>query len=171
MANTMTLIASYTAAGSVANIDFTSIPSTYTDLCLKVSGRTDFATNSVAYAVISQFNGSSTGFTQRYLLGDGSGSSASGTGTTNIGGAISANGNTANTFGSTEFYIPNYAGSSNKSVSVDSVSENNATFAEAWLAAGLWSNTAAITSLRLTPVQGSNFLIYTTAYLYGVKNA
>jgi hypothetical protein len=34
MANTYTLINSYAATGSVANIDFTSIPSTYTDLLI-----------------------------------------------------------------------------------------------------------------------------------------
>jgi hypothetical protein len=46
-------------------------------------------------------------------------------------------------------YIPNYAGSSNKSVSIDAVTENNATAAEANLVAGLWSSTAAITSITL----------------------
>lgn len=173
MATTFTKIAATdVGAGGTAYIDFTVIPSTYTDLVIKVSGRTNFATNSVAYASISQINGSSTGLSIRYLLGDGSGTPASGSDSSNgIYGAISTNGNTANTFGSCEFYIPNYTGSTAKSVSVDGVSENNATFAEAWLAAGLWTGTAAITSLRLTPLQGTLFQQYTTATLYGVKNA
>ena len=158
-------------AGGASSIDFTSIPATYTDLVIKCSTRTNFATNSVAYVAISQINGSGTGFSQRYLLADGSGSPVSGVDTSAIQGSTSANGNTTSTFGSTDFYIPNYAGSTYKSVSVDSVSENNATFAEAWFAAGLWSNTAAITSIKLTPIQGTLFQQYSTAYLYGVSNA
>jgi hypothetical protein len=173
MPNTFELIYSATVgSGGAADITFNTIPSTYTDLCIKVSGRTNFATNSVAYAAITQINGSSTGLSVRYLLGDGSGTPASGTDSTNgVYGAISTNGNTASTFGSCEFYIPNYAGSTQKSISVDAVSENNATFAEAWLGAGLWTGTSAITSIKLTPLQGTLFQQYTTAYLYGVKNA
>ena len=79
---------------------------------------------------------------------------------------------TANTFGNMEIYIPNYAGSSNKSVSVNQVGEDNAATAYATLLAGLWSNTAAITSIKLTPFSGgASFVQYSTAYLYGVKNA
>jgi hypothetical protein len=77
---------------------------------------------------------------------------------------------TANTFGNTDIYIPNYAGSANKSVSVDTVEENNGTTARALLGAILWSNTAAITALGLTPVSGS-FVQYSTATLYGIKNS
>lgn len=173
MATTFELIASASVgSGGQADITFSTIPSTFTDLCIKVSGRTNFATNSVAYAAISQINNSSSGLSIRYVLGDGSGIPASGTDSTNgIYGAISTNGNTASTFGSCEFYIPNYAGSTQKSVSVDAVSENNATFAEAWLGAGLWTGTAAINSIKITPLQGTLFQQYTTAYIYGVKNA
>jgi hypothetical protein len=173
MANTFELIASATVgSGGQADITFNTIQANWTDLCIKVSGRTNFATNSVAYAAITQINGSSSGLSVRYLLGDGSGTPASGTDSTNgVYGAISTNGNTASTFGSCEFYIPNYAGSTQKSISVDAVSENNATFAEAWLGAGLWTGTSAITSIKLTPLQGTLFQQYTTAYIYGVKNA
>jgi hypothetical protein len=67
-----------------------------------------------------------------------------------------------------EVYIPNYAGSAYKSISIDAVDENNASSAYSVLTAGLWSNTAAITSLRLTDNNGG-YLQYTTAYLYGIK--
>jgi hypothetical protein len=40
MANTYTLISSVTVgSGGAANIEFTSIPQTYTDLLYKISGR------------------------------------------------------------------------------------------------------------------------------------
>jgi hypothetical protein len=79
---------------------------------------------------------------------------------------------TANTFGNFELYIPNYAGSTNKSVSSDYVNENNATGGISYgLLANLWSNTAAINAISLSIYGGTNFAQYSTAYLYGVKNA
>jgi hypothetical protein len=74
---------------------------------------------------------------------------------------------TASTFGSALIYIPNYAGSTNKSYGTDWVTENNATAAYAGFTAGLLTNTAAIASVTLT----GNFVEHTTAYLYGVSNA
>jgi hypothetical protein len=53
---------------------------------------------------------------------------------------------------------------------VDSVQEDNQTEAYIDVVAGLWSNTAAITSLSIKSNAGS-FVQYSTAYLYGVKNA
>ena len=44
MANTFVLLASTTVgSGGASSIDFTSIPATYTDLVVKVSGRIDYA--------------------------------------------------------------------------------------------------------------------------------
>jgi hypothetical protein len=83
-----------------------------------------------------------------------------------------ANSSTASTFGNFQMYIPNYAGSSNKSVSIDAVTENNATAAEANLVAGLWSSTAAITSITLYNYGSvTNFMQHSTATLYGIKNS
>jgi hypothetical protein len=172
MPDTFTLIASSTVgAGGASAIDFTSIPSTYTDLCLVLSGRNSVA--SVEASVTMQFNGSTSSYNSRWLRGNGStassGSDTYGTDEIYIG-EVPAASSTSNTFGNASIYIPNYAGSTNKSVSVDMVSENNATTAWAYLTAGLWSNTAAITSIKLL-FQSGTFVQYTTAYLYGVKNA
>ena len=167
MPNTFELIASYAATGSVSTIDFTSIPSTYTDLCLKLSAR---STSAGAEAVIIEFNGSTTGFSGRRLAGE-VGSGVTSDSTTNIRAAIDTAANTASTFASGEFYIPNYSGSTNKSVSLDMVLENNATASLLSLVAGLWSNTAAISSIKLSLNSGGSFVQYSTAYLYGVKNA
>jgi hypothetical protein len=64
-------------------------------------------------------------------------------------------------------YIPNYASSNYKSFSIDSVTENNGTVAYQIMHAGVWSNTAAITSLTITAA-GGNLAQYSTATLYGV---
>ena len=77
---------------------------------------------------------------------------------------------TANTFANVSIYIPNYTSANYKSVSIDAVTENNATTAYAFLSAGLWSNTAAITSATITNSSG-NYVQYSTAYLYGIKNS
>jgi len=168
MANTFELIASSTVgSGGAASIDFTSIPSTYTDLCLKVSGRS--ASSGVNNYTL-EFNNLSTNFSRRNLFGSGS-SVGSGSASNNTTFAIGEpNTYTANTFDNLEIYFPNYAGSSNKSFSIDAVTENNATESYAVLEAGLWSNTSAINRIKIFP-SGSTFLQYSTAYLYGVKNA
>jgi len=169
MANTYTLISSVTVgSGGAANIDFTSIPSTYTDLCVKISARSNnsdvFEFNSV------KFNNSSVGYSHRRLRGNGSTASS---GTNSSLDIEMSNGNTAtsSTFGNVEMYIPNYAGSNNKSLSADGVSENNNTTAFASLNAGLWSNSAAINQVTIAPLIGTLWLQYSTAYLYGISNA
>ena len=173
MANTYTLIASSTVgAGGAASIDFTSIPSTYTDLVLEFSVRSNYA--STFDAAWLRVNGDTGGnYSYRTLRGDGSATnSVTGSAATAIYvGSIPAASATSSTFQNAAIYAPNYAGSTYKSVSIDSVSENNATTAYALLAAGLWSSASAINALKLYPDAGTLFVQYSTAYLYGVKNA
>lgn len=171
MATTFELISAVTVgSGGAATIDFTSIPSTFTDLCIKLSARANNAGTDIP--IVITFNGSTTGYTDKAVYGTGSATGSVGTGT---GSGVywnyqTGNSATSSTFGNGDIYIPNYAGSSNKSVSIDTVSENNATAAFTMLTAALWSNTAAINRVTFTP-NSASFLQYTTAYLYGVKNA
>ena len=165
---TYQLISSVTVgSGGASSIDFTSIPATYTDLVVKFSLRGTTSANYTALKIT--FNGSTTSYTGRQLYGDGSGA-VSNNFSDAWAGYISAATGTANTFANTELYVPNYAGSSNKSSSVDYVQENNTTTAISGLWARLWSNTAAITQITATPEVG-NFAQYSTAYLYGIKSS
>lgn len=158
-------------SGGAATIDFTSIPQTYTDLKIVLSARTDRSSGgSNDYTKIT-FNGSNTGYSIRSLYGDGAtaGSNTySGNWLEPFG--LTSNTATASVFGNLEVYISNYTSSNNKSVSMDGVAETNATTQYIGLSAGLWSNTAAITSIKMIPFYGTLFLQYTTATLYGVKN-
>ena len=165
---TFTLImpAVVVGSGGAASIDFTTIPSTYTDLVLVFSTRTSAA--SASGNDILSINGSLSSFSGRRLYG--SGSSAASDTVTTWSGFTDANTATASTFGNTAIYFTNYAGSTNKSYSIDTVQEQNGTTAYMGLAAGLWSNSAAINRLTLTPDSG-NYVQYSTAYLYGVSNA
>lgn len=154
-------------AGGAASIEFTGIPQTgYTDLQVVWSGRSNVA--AVSSVVLLSFNSTTTGFTNRFLYGNGS-SVVSSTSLDRHAGGANGSTSTASTFSSTSIYIPNYTGSTYKSWSVDNAMENNGTEGYDLINAGLWSNTAAITSLSLT-VSGGSFVEGSTASLYGIKS-
>ena len=172
MANTLVLLEKVTVgAAGATSVTFNSIPQTgYSDLVIKVSAR-DATSTYASSAGISwqvQFNGLTTNLTGRYIFAGGSGTPSSGTDTSNIYGSNSTGLDTASTFGNGEVYIPNYTSSNYKSMSIDAVSENNATAAGSRLNAGLWSATAAITSVKILAY--SAFAQYSTFSLYGVSN-
>ena len=152
-------------AAGASSVTFSGIPQTgYTDLVIKASPRSDRA--NVKDTIDLKFNGTGTGLTERYLQGNGS--AATSGSLANYYGEINAASSSASTFSNLEIYIPNYASANYKSFSIDTVMEDNATLAIAELFAGLWSNTAAITSITLSVVNGTIFTQYSTFYLYGV---
>ena len=170
MPNTYTLIQSVTVgSGGAASIEFGSIPQTYTDLVVMASTRSNRAA-AVPDNLGMEFNGVSTNFTFRLLYGGGT-SATSASGSYGFVGDTVAAGATASVFASHSIYIPNYSGSTNKSFSADAVTENNATESYQEIVAGLWSNTAAITSLRLFPKTGTLLAQYSSVSLYGIKNS
>ena len=163
-------------ASPVASVTFSSIPQGYTDLVVVCSVR-----GTRAYAFDSaqiRFNGDTgSNYSYRDLLGEGGGTPASGSNTSrgisdriylvNVMPAANA---TSNTFGSFNIYIPNYTSANYKSISVDAVGENNsATQGDVGdvLLAGLWNNTAAITSIIVGSYSAS-FVANSTFTLYGV---
>ncbi len=171
MANTYTAIATVTVgSGGAATMAFSSIPATYTDLLVKCSLRSD--TSGTSRGLDLTFN-SNTGanYSTRYVYGY-SGGTASGStsaATSMYAGLYGGTSYTASTFSNIEIYIPNYAGSTNKSVSIDSVMENNSTTNYIGFWAGLWAQTTAISSIQL--LGSINFVQYSTATLYGIKNS
>lgn len=168
MANTFVKISTVTVgSGGAADITFSSIPATYTDLLLVHSCRSD-ADAATQGGQLLQFkiNGSTSDFSGRWVYG--SGSSAASLESTNGLGYSNPSDYTASVFGSGQIYIPNYTSSNFKSISAENVNENNATAAGMSLTAALWSQTAAITSVTIFPYFG-NFVQYSTATLYGIK--
>ncbi len=167
MATTYEAIATVTVgSGGAANIEFTSIPATYTDLKVVCSLRGTYAGDGDDVNVY--FNGTNTNRSGKLLYGTGSAAASVNVNNhTNIYPGSTA---TASTFNNGEFYIPNYASSNFKSISGDSVTENNATLAYTDLTASLWSSTAAITSMTIYPNSGS-WVQYSTATLYGIKKS
>ena len=153
-------------SGGAASIEFTSIPQTYTDLYIvySIRGDRDLPVDWMQFNINSQ--GYNTNITTRFFSGDGSGVS-NGTAANQAGGAITSDGSTANTFSNTDVYIPNYTASTNKSFSINAVSENNGTTAVAFMSATLWSQTAPITSIGVDPLNDS-FVEFSSATLYGI---
>ena len=173
MANTFTLISTITVgSGGASSIDFTSIPSTFTDLLVKISSRgTNAAVNPTLVLHLHNDTGA-TAYSYRVLQGNGSSSSSfNSIQSFAYLGNHSGSTATANTFGNGELYNPNYTSANYKSFSVDSVGENNASTIYAELTANLWSNTAAITKISIIAFSGANFVQYSTASLYGILKA
>jgi hypothetical protein len=178
MPNTFQLIAATTLSSPASSIDFTSIPATYTDLCLQFSLR---ATNSSSAraedALILAINNNTTGtnYNSRYIRGNGSNAGSTTASSSAYAGSyvgeINGSTSTASTFTSGEIYIPNYLSSTVKSFSVDIVQEANSTTAYSHYMANIWNQTNAITRLTLTDYNNNTFATNSTAYLYGVKNS
>jgi hypothetical protein len=169
MANTYVNIASQTLGSNSATVTFSSIPATYTDLLFKASVRSSgSAFDDFRLAV----NGNTTNGSFTYLQGNGS-AATSGTGgpqyirANNV---VPSSTQTANTFANIELYFPNYAGSTNKPVSIFAAGETNSATAYISSVAGLWSQTTAISSLVFNLASG-NFVTGSTFYLYGIKNS
>jgi hypothetical protein len=170
MANTYKLISSITVgSGGASNMEFTNIPQTYTDLLLKVTGRTN---KGDLYNDLSiRFNNSSSDFSTLAFVSTGSGKSTFTT-TSPYVGSLNDTGGTGgdSIFSSNDIYIFNYRGSNFKSVSADSaVERNNTGNDEKGLYSTLWSQNAAITTITLVSV-GYTLAQHSTAYLYGISD-
>jgi hypothetical protein len=165
MATTCKLIAKTTLGSNAANMQFTSIPQTYDDLLLLVSARGTAA--AATEFLLMLLNGSGTTSNPRYLQGNGS-SAGSGANVGSFMGYMPGSNATSNTFGNTEIYIPNYAGSTAKSVSSSTVMETNATAAQIGAHAGIYGS-SAVTSIEIN--NGGTLLAGSSMYLYGIKKA
>ena len=170
MATTMKLIAKNVLGSDAADVTFSSIPGTYDDLLVLISARnarTNASDN--IHDLYMKINTVTTNRSRRSLEGNGAAASSGSASDAYIGSTPAATA-TSSTFGSLEIYIPNYAGSTNKSFLITGVTETNATTAYIQAIAGLWSSTAAITELNFyhtnwNTLSGSSF------FLYGIKKA
>jgi hypothetical protein len=175
MPSTYTLISANTVSVAAATVTLSAIPSTFTDLAVRISVRCSDATvnNSVKMAI----NALTSNYSETWLYGNGTTTGSSrfntGVGLTNweFGGTFASGASgTANTFSNAEIYIPNYAGSTRKiggnfGVQEENASTNNYVFTEAFNN----TTTAAITSLTFTT--GGNFVIGSSFYLYGISKS
>ena len=165
-------IASATGTGSSGTITFSSIPSTYVALQLRMLTRDAFASTGVDYVKLRLNNDSTTVYARHQLSGDGATASATaGTALDNIllyGNPLGSN--TANVMGVYIVDIHNYASTSqNKTVRAFSGCDLNGS-GNVYLTSGLWPSTSAVNRLDII-AGGTNFPTTTSFALYGIKGA
>jgi len=173
MPSTYTLIKGETLASSAASYTFTAIPSTFTDLVLRMSIRTGAATN--FSAIYIEYNGDSTNTFGSNTWLEGNGASASSSRYSNITGfdpstSVNASTTTASTFSNVELYLPSYTASQNKPFSFFNAMENNSTTGYLKTHAGLYRTNSAISQIKVQ-TQANTFVTGSSFYLYGIKNS
>jgi hypothetical protein len=167
---TYTLINSNVLSSSAASVTFSAIPATYTDLVVRYSAR---STDTGAYDtfVRLEINGGSATHSSTVIRAQGGSAGSLRSTSLVVAGYIPTATNTSNTFGSAEFYLPNYLLTTKKTGSHFGVQENNnATDASVAATALLVDVTTAVTDLLLKPNAG-NFVSTSSFYLYGISNA
>jgi hypothetical protein len=179
MATTYVKIATATAAaGGSAFLELTSIPSTYTDLMVKLSCRSTGTGDLTTY--VDMVINSDTGayYDHRNVSGMLNGTVTNQTFSNQNAFyvyQIDTDSATTSTYSNTEIYLPNYTSTTSKSISVDGAAESN-TSASAnrglSLVAGLYhpASNVAINALKFT-ASGGNFKQYSTIILYGISKS
>lgn len=171
MPSSRQLISSQVLGTAAATVTFSSIPSTYKDLILRLSVRNDRAVTDGTLRLT--INGLSTSiYSWTYLQGNGSAaSSARSSATTSLSDIpLEGSSATSNTFSSVEIYIPSYTASQNKPVGIFGASETNATAIEIKANAGLIASTAAVSSIELSNTSTFQFVTGSSFYLYGLAS-
>lgn len=171
----------YTAtvgSGGAGAVTFNNIPQGFTDLKLVVSSK-DGRTSNVWDNILVTFNGSTAGYSSliTYAIDASQNSNTSlvygGAFSGSLGFALygSTALNEAATFSNSEITIPNYSGGAHKHIIGESTIPNNSTtLFMLSFNAGMWKNTAPITSITLSPGTGF-FAQHSTFTLYGTSSS
>ena len=162
-------------SGGQAEIEFTSIPATYAHLQIRGIGRTDRASTVDNLKITFNSDTGSNYYEAHYLYGDGSSVTAGAEGSGNYALAYRLTGDTAaaSIFGTIITEILDYT-STNKAKTIRALGGQDRNGAgEIFFSSALYNpaTIAAITSITLSPLLGSNFAEHSTFALYGIKGA
>jgi hypothetical protein len=157
-------------AGGQSSVTFSSIPSTYQHLQVRYMPR--ISTSDTAENCWLQFNGDTgSNYTFHFLDGNGSSASAGGAGsqTRIFAGRAGAASSGSNIFGANVLDVLDYANTNKYKTArilggIDRNGDGNIR-----LDSGVWMNTAAVTSLTISPTTANNFVQYSSFALYGIK--
>lgn len=153
------------SGSSQTSLTFTSIPSTYQHLHLRIQGR---QSSSGGIITISFNSDTATNYSRHALEGNGSAASAYGVANTTLS-SFGWLGSSTNP-GVNIFDIHDYASTTkNKTIRGFTGYDFNGS-GKVTLISGLWRNTAAITSITLD-FSGDSFISGSVAALYGIKGA
>lgn len=166
-------IATVTSTGSTGSVTFSSIPSTYQHLQIRITARCGRAASTDQLKL--QFN-SDTGanYVRHLLFGNGTSALASGSTAQNQIALLQfpASTEAANIFGTAIIDIHDYAiTTKNTTVRFMNGMDNNSTAGRIYMGSGLWLNTAAVTSITIDPLNVANYAGGSTFALYGIRGA
>ena len=163
-------------SGGSANVEFTSIPSTFTHLQVRVFAQTNRGTYGRDAVKVNVNTDTGNNYSYHNLLGDGA-SATSAASTTNskidlgdVGTGVGSS------FGILVVDLLDYK-NTNKYKTIRSLfgGDHNGTIAgfggTVGMYSGLWQSTSAVTSLKFAPVYGTQFNQYSHFALYGIKAA
>jgi hypothetical protein len=158
-------LATQTLGSAASTITFSSIPATYTDLRLVLTG-TSASSGAVPYI---QFNGDTTSnYSMTTLHGDGTSATAYSRQSfpnLRVGyGSILGMDSTIHAY---TFDIFSYANSTNKTV-LSTYSEDESGTGSTGVSVGLWRGTAAVNSILIGNSASVNFNVGTRATLWGI---
>lgn len=159
-------------SGGAANVEFTSIPATFTHLQIRGIAKSDNAGS--LDNVQMQFNSdTAANYKSHFLYGTGSvvGAGVAGSDSLMLTARVTGgNASYANIFGVFVIDILDYANTNKYKVhrSLSGHDENG--LGEVFFESGLWRNTNAITSIKLY-AEGFNWKQYSHFALYGIKGA
>jgi hypothetical protein len=159
-------------SGGAANIEFTSIGTDWQHLQVRLVARTDRAAVSDGYNITLNSDTGSN-YAGHTLFGTGTSASAqaesSVSSASSIGAPLSSATASASIFGAAVIDVLDYASSSKKTTLRAFAGEDRNGAGRVFLISNLWNSTAAVTSIKIVPLLGSNFVQHSTAALYGVK--
>lgn len=163
---------------STTTITFSSIPATYTHLQIRITAKTDRPTYNNDLVSL-RFNGdTASSYTSHHVKGTGAGASTEAAVSLNkiyLGGNIGDTVNAAQNYGSAIIDLLDYASTSKyktmRSLSGYDANGGGSDPGIVSLSSGLWSSTAAITSITLLAGEGTGLASGSTAALYGIKGA
>jgi hypothetical protein len=172
MPSTYEPIATTTLGSSAATISLSSIPSTYTDLVLIITARTDRSGQATDGLNIKFDTDDGNNYSDTELIGNGSTASSSRDSNTsrwltndaNLPGATAA----SNVFSNIIVSLNNYA---NTNTFKTGLCRFDLASSVSGASVGLWRSTSAIDAITLISRNNANFVTGSTFTLYGIKAA
>ena len=162
--------------GGAANVEFTSIPATYTHLQVRAIMRCTTAATGTSDLFLTMNSDTGSNYSYHLLQGNGASVAAAGAATQtkiSMQNSIPRANATASVFGASVIDILDYANTNKykttRSLNGANQNDTNDAFRILFFS-GLWQSTSAITSLKLAP-EADNFAQYSHFALYGIKGA
>ena len=169
MPSTYEPISTTTLSGSsTSDVAFTSIPSTYTDLVVIVSGAGTFSAADVL--IQTYLNNGFSGYSTTWLRGNGS-SASSGRQTATSGAYVGYLPAATAAAGSIGNIIINYQNYTNTTTNKTILSRSNAAGSVLQASVAMSASTSAITQINVATYGVGNFISGSTFTLYGIKAA